>query len=273
MAIKDLLAVVDTGEQDDRFVRDALNFAECHGARLTFLILSAFPSTDYIVALGPPYVLRHEFTSAVDDKEKRILETARPSNVEVRTISDRPEIIFAKAAVQARYVDLVLVGPAEAYDYSPIRRYTLETVLLASGRPGLVLPSGHGARPLDHIAIGWNATREATHALRDALGFALPGARIDVLVVGGKPTVEGHGSEPGADIAHYLARHGFVATVYPLEAGDRSEAEALVDAARQQGAAILALGAYGHSRLRELFLGGVTRDLIDGAPLPLMFSH
>src|SRR3546814_15664037 len=74
-------------------------------------------------------------------------------------------------------------------------------------------------------------------------------------------------------IARHLARHGFVSRVVPVRGGLEAEGDALVTAARHGGAAMLALGAYGHSRLREMILGGVTRDLLGGAPLPLLFSH
>ncbi|QWT16592.1 universal stress protein [Sphingobium xenophagum] len=273
MAIKDLLAVVDTGDKDEQFVRDAVSFAEFHEARLTFLILSVIPSNDYVGFYGAPYILLQDFTEAVEVKEKRLAERTRQTNVEVRTISDLPDTMLKKSAVQARYADLVLFGPAETYEYPPVRRHTIESILFASGRPVLILPSGYTPRPFDHVAVGWNATREATHALRDATGIAAPGARLEILVLNGKPSTKGHGSDPGADIAHHLARHGFASNVVPLEALEKSDADVLVQGARQHGAGLLALGSYGHSRLREIILGGVTRDLLDGAPIPLLFSH
>lgn len=273
MAIKDLLAVVDTGDRDEQFVRDALSFAEFHDARLTFLVLSVIPASDYALTVGSPYVFLQDFTEAVEDKQRHIAERTRNSNVEVRTITDQPVAIFAEAAVQARYADMVLFGPAENYDYPPIRRDVIERILFASGRPVLIVPNGYVPHAFHQLAIGWNASREATHALRDAMAVAAPGARIDVLVLNGRPSSRGHGGQPGADIAHHLARHGFAATVVAVDADARSDGEALVHAARQQGAAMLALGAYGHSRLREMILGGVTRDLLVGSALPLLFSH
>lgn len=273
MAIKDILAVVDTGDKDEQFLQDALAFAIFHNASLCVVVLSALPSADYALTIAPPYMFMHDYTEAVEAKQQRIERLAGSSNVELRTISDQPAVIFSKAAVYARYADVVLFGPADNYDYPPIRRETVESILFASGRPVLILPNGSRPRAIDHLAIGWNATREATHALRDATAFAAPGAKIDVLVLNAKPTAKGHGSEPGADIARHLARHGFEANVMPVRAGEESDAEALVRAAREGGAAMLAMGSYGHSRLREMILGGVTRDLLGGAPLPLLFSH
>lgn len=273
MAIKDLLAFVDTGDQDDQFLRDAITFAEFHAASLSVVVLSALPAAEYALTLGPSHAFLEDYVEAAEAKQERVTALAGTTNVEIRTISDRPAIIYAKAAVYARYADMVLFGPAESYDHPPIRRETIENILFASGRPVLVMPSGHDLRALDHVAIGWNATREATHALRDATAYAPPGAKVDVIILDGKPSTTGHGSEPGADIAHHLARHGFSATVVAIEGGERTDAEALVAIAQERGANVLALGAYGRSRLREMILGGVTRDLLAGAPIPLLFSH
>ncbi|MAM37001.1 MAG: universal stress protein UspA [Erythrobacter sp.] len=272
MAIKDLLAVVDTGEQDEQFLRDAANFADFHGASLSYLILSAMPTADYSLTVGLPDLFLQEYAEAVEAKRKRIAEITGATR-EVRTISDTPGIMFEKAAVYGRYVDVVLFGPAQDYDYPPNRRHAIESILFASGRPVLILPNGYKPHAIDRLAVGWNATREATRALCDATAFAESGARIDVVVLDGKPSAKGHGSEPGADIAHHLARHGFAAEVVLVARGEGSDAEALVRGAREQGAPILALGAYGHSRFREMMLGGVTRDLLDGASIPLLFSH
>ena len=273
MPIKDLLAVVDAGDRDDRFVTDALAFAASHDARLCFLVISAMPAEAYALTVGPPYIFLDDYVEAVEAKGRRIAEIAKTTHVEVRTLSDQPAVIFSRAAVHARYADVVLFGPADNYEYPPIRRETIESILFASGRPVLVLPNGHQPRAFDHVAIGWNATRESTLALREATAFAAPGAKIDVLVLDGKPSSKGHGSEPGADIACHLARHGFDADVVALTGGSGSDAEYLIRGARERGATLLALGAYGHSRFRQMILGGVTRDLLDGAPIPLLFAH
>src|SRR6218665_3968167 len=186
MAIKDILAVVDTDDKDEPFLRDALAFAEFHSASLSLVVLSALPSADYALTIAPPYVFLQDYTEAVEAKQQRIAKLAGNTNVEVRTISDQPAVIFTKAAVYARYADVVLFGPADNYDYPPIRRETIESILFASGRPVLILPNGHRPRAIEHLAVGWNATRESTQALRAATAFAAPGAKIDVIVLDAK---------------------------------------------------------------------------------------
>src|SRR3546814_10791877 len=85
--------------------------------------------------------------------------------------------------LQARYADFVLFGPVDAYGNAHLRRRLFENIALSSGRPVIVLPAGWKPRSFAHLAVGWNATREATRALGDALKLAQPGAKIDILVV------------------------------------------------------------------------------------------
>src|SRR3546814_2085739 len=79
---------------------------------------------------------------------------------------------LVKTAFYARYSDVILFGPANSYDHPPIRRETAESILFSSGRPVLIVPDGYKAKAIEHVAIGWNATRESTHSLRDATAFA-----------------------------------------------------------------------------------------------------
>src|SRR3546814_671856 len=157
MAIKDVLAVVDTGDRDEQFLRDALGFAEFHNASLSLVILSALPSADYALTIARPYAFLQDYTEAVEAKQQRIAALAGSTNVEVRTISDQPSVIFVKTAVYARYADVILFGPANSYDHPPIRRETAESILFSSGRPVLIVPDGYKAKAIEHVAIGWRS--------------------------------------------------------------------------------------------------------------------
>src|SRR3546814_3118552 len=105
--LKDVLAVVDTGDRDEQFLRDALGFAEFHNASLSLVILSALPSADYALTIARPYAFLQDYTEAVEAKQQRIAALAGSTNVEVRTISDQPSVIFVKTAVYARYADVI----------------------------------------------------------------------------------------------------------------------------------------------------------------------
>jgi nucleotide-binding universal stress UspA family protein len=273
LTMKDILAIVDTGDEDEQFLKDAREFARFHEAHLTVAILSAVPTPDYAVAFGPPYILLADFVEAAEEKQAKVTRLGERDGFEVRILSDEPHALLDKAPIQARYTDLVLFGPVGAYANKHLRRRIFENIALSSGRPVIILPPQWKPRPFAHLAIGWNATREATRALGDALPLAAPGAKIDVIVVDAQSSTKGHGSEPGADIARNLSRHGFVVTVHTLSSEGESQTAVLVDFARRQRADLPVIGASAHSRLRELFLGGVTHDLIDGAPVPVLLGH
>src|SRR3546814_11216542 len=100
MAIKDVLAVVDTGDRDEQFLRDALGFAEFHNASLSLVILSALPSADYALTIARPYAFLQDYTEAVEAKQQPIAALAGSTNVEVRTLSATPSVIFANNSAQ-----------------------------------------------------------------------------------------------------------------------------------------------------------------------------
>src|SRR3546814_578418 len=273
MTVKDILAIVDTGDEDEQFLKDAREFARFHDAHLTVAILSAVPTPDYAIAYAQPYFLLADYVEAAEEKQAKVTSLGERDGFEVRVLSDESGALLDKAPVQARYADFVLFGPVDAYGNAHLRRRLFENIALSSGRPVIVLPAGWKPRSFAHLAVGWNATREATRALGDALKLAQPGAKIDILVVDAKASTKGHGSEPGADIARNLSRHGFDVTVHALSSEGENQSAVLVDFSRRHRADLLVIGASAHSRLRELFMGGVTHDLIDGAPLPVLLGN
>lgn len=271
--LKDLMAIVDTADKDDQFIIDAAALARHHDAHLTVAILSPIPTADYAMAFGAPFIILDEFVKLSEEKKARTARLEGSFPGEIRTVSDELGRLVELVAVQGRYYDLVLFGPEEAYGSPKLRRLAIEAVALASGRPALVLPSGREPRQFDHIAIGWNATRESARALKDALSLLTPGGMIDIIAVDAQPSTTGHGSQPGADIAHHLSRHGYKLNVFDVSSDGQPVSATLAGLAERRSADLLAIGAYGHSRWRETLLGGVTRDLLDGTAIPLLLSH
>jgi len=121
--------------------------------------------------------------------------------------------------------------------------------------------------------IAWNAGREAARAVRDALPLLKRMRSATVLVVDLKENPYGHGEEPGADIATHLARHGVKVEIDRWSIPDAKPAEVILSRAADYGSDLLVMGAYGHSRVRELVLGGVTRSILEQMTLPVLMSH
>ncbi|MBM3560382.1 MAG: universal stress protein [Alphaproteobacteria bacterium] len=123
--------------------------------------------------------------------------------------------------------------------------------------------------------MAWNASREAARAVADAMPFLVAAQHVVILSVnpesGQRPGT--HGADPGADIGFHLARHGVKVQASHGVAPDIDPADAILNWASDDGIDLIVVGAYGHARLRELVLGGVTRDMLAASPVPLLMSH
>lgn len=179
---------------------------------------------------------------------------------------DLVEVLVA----QSRTADLLVLGPAGPPAVSLEELHLAAPVVLASGRPVLVFPAGRTAPPGRHVAIGWNASREAARAVADALPLVEGAERVSILVV--RPGQE-RGGQSGEEVAHYLAAHGRKAEVVTVDAGHAGAGEVLLERVAALGADLLVMGAYGHSRLRELVVGGATRTVLERARVPVLLSH
>jgi nucleotide-binding universal stress UspA family protein len=146
--------------------------------------------------------------------------------------------------------------------------------LFASGKPLLLVPAG--AAPTlkpRRIAIGWDARLEASRAVREALDMLVGADEVHLVLVDPQQGETGHGEEPGADAAVYLARHGVRVTVDRLPGEGRPVAEVLKRHARDVAADLLVMGGYGHSRLRERIFGGTTRAIVEDPSLPVFLAR
>jgi len=178
-----------------------------------------------------------------------------------------PEIL----ALHGRYADLLVMGQDDPESDSAGH---LETVLFDSGRPVLAIPFAGSFKTIGkRVLVGWNASREASRALHDALPLIAKAETTTVFLANPKRGLGAHGEEPGADIARHLARHGLKVEVAKAIADDVADSALLLNQASDMGADLLVMGAYGHSRLREFILGGVTRSLLREMTVPVLLSH
>ncbi len=184
--------------------------------------------------------------------------------------------IYDQTTMQSRYADLTVMGQYDSkLDDPDVIPDLAETVMLDCGRPVLLLPyiGFKGKLIGGHVLVGWNASRESGRAVHDALPFLKAASQVTVLVVNPKGGARGHGEQPGADIAQFLARHGVKVTASQTVADDIDAGDAIISRVSDINADMLVMGAYGHSRLRELIIGGVTRKVLATMTVPVLFSH
>jgi nucleotide-binding universal stress UspA family protein len=178
-----------------------------------------------------------------------------------------------ESIAQVRHADLALVARSDSVGTGDIPLNHAESMVLASGRPVLLLPPEAPPRAIRRVLVGWNASREAARAVADAMPLLARAEAVELLVVDADRRPGLHGQEPGADIAHHLARHDVRVEVRTLVSGGEGIGHLLLSRAAALGADLLVMGAYGHSRLTELAFGGATRTALREAKLPVLMSR
>ncbi len=145
----------------------------------------------------------------------------------------------------------------------------LQECLMNAGRPIFLAPEQPIATVGEAATVGWDGSAEAAHAVRAAMPFLRQASRIDILNVtsGAKDT------SLTDRLADYLAYHGLASIEHVVHPQGRPIGEVLINEARRMGSDVLVMGGYGHSRLREMFVGGATRQILRGAPIPVLLAH
>lgn len=171
-----------------------------------------------------------------------------------------------------RYSDLIVASKPYGTSKSPLQVNILEAELLGTSTPVLVAPEGGWEKPFEHIVVGWNESSESYNAIRAALPLLKLARKVDIVMVD-PPTHSPERSDPGGSISLLLARHGVKAEVSILARTLPRISEILNRFATEHECDLLVMGGYGHSRFRESILGGATRDLLEGADVPLLMAH
>ena len=215
----------------------------------------------YDPTLLDPFILElRERASGAAVKMREAFDHAtgiRGLSAEWREIPEGPD---ADPALHARYADLAILAqldPERAEADSIRLRLRLRQVALASGRPVLIVPyAGHFENVGWRVLIAWNAAREAARAVSDSMPLLTSAELVTVLTIDPREGPDGHGEIPGADIALHLARHGVKTEIERRISAGLPVEEALLSRAADLGADLIVMGAYGHSRVRELLLEG-----------------
>jgi nucleotide-binding universal stress UspA family protein len=193
-------------------------------------------------------------------------------------ISAEPQMLTASLtgagdqfARMARHFDLAIVGQAQP-EMSTMEQIIGETTLFESGRPIIMVPYIQKAPfKSGNVMICWDGSRTAARAVADAIPILGESSRIEIVSVtserGKEDEIE------GVDIGQHLARHGLKVDVHRISRGNIDVADALLSHAADSAADLLVMGGYGHSRLREFVLGGVTRSIFQSMTLPVLLSH
>ena len=290
--IKDIIVKLRVGERaspaEDYAVSVAATF-DAHLTGIAFLYYPIVPVADSGYTLADIYGSR----SGAGNLPPEMIETQQLDNAAAaKAAIDRFATASARAGVSAepltpganfagvgdqfgriaRHFDLSVVGQAEP-ETSAIEDKIVEAALFDSGRPAIVVPYIQKAPlKLDRVMVCWDGSRSAARAIADAMPFLERAGLVEVVIIVANERDKQYEIE-GVDMDQHLARHGLNVDVKRIDYGDLDVADALLSHAADYDADFIVMGGYGHSRLREFVLGGVTRSILRTMTAPVLMSH
>ena len=201
----------------------------------------------------------------------RAATRARGGRVEWRSAMDFPaRFVLA----QARCADIIVSGGQSAAFSDAFALASPKDLVMQTGRPLLVVPDKVNWLDLRSVLVAWKDTPESRRALADALPMLRKARDVTIVEVPERDDDRSVVMAGVTDVAAWLARHGIAATARVSEAGEGETAAALLEkVAGDVGAGLIVAGAYGHSRFRELILGGVTEYLVTQSIRSVLLSH
>lgn len=179
-----------------------------------------------------------------------------------------PAVLNELIVTKSRYHDMTFVG-LNGSDLT--LRATAEEVLFRSGRPVVLIPEENESMDCSHVAIAWDGSRVAARAVADALPLLRKADKVTILCATDEKKLPG--TDIGQNLASYLGRHKVASEVLQIEAGSRPISEALQADAVTDGAGLLVMGGFGHSRMRDFVLGSATTGVLADLRMPVFISH
>ena len=279
MSIKTILTCLLDVETADGLLAAATLLARRHGAHViglhTLESLMVYPG----IALHAPDIIFTEF-GASQAKQSAALEKifeqhshAEDFVSEWRLLQSRSATAAERIVESAQSADIVLMPAPDPQAETNAHTRLLEDVIRDAGRPVIVVPRHFaGDRLGQKILIGWNGTREAVRAAHDARTLLRAGDTAHIL------RINDHSKDSGLDatsndLAAAFARHQIDTTLVERSWQHPGVAAALNKEAFEQGADLIAVGAFGHSRAYDLVIGAATRELLRKADIPVLFSR
>lgn len=280
MSYKTILLHVHACPQLEQRIRFAAELAGRFGAHLDGVALSGisrFAHRDH-ATMQDGGKLAHAIASAAAEAKAALQRFSAQCAAEGLT-AFTPRLVnddWAGGLVaQASYADLLIVGQTDPQARAfPADDELPGYVAIHAPRPVLVLPhASPPVQPVHQALLAWDGSMEATRAVSAALPLLKKMDSLAIAIFDCGQEAAAHGPQPGADIALYLARHGIRADVLPPRPGSGDVGAGLLALAGAVQAELLVMGCYGHSRLREFVLGGVSRTVLEQMRLPVLMAH
>lgn len=279
---REILVYTSTGDTARRMTEYAAGFAAALQARLAGLVVEV------------DFIDYSETDRATDSDTASIVEFLLKQRAKTHDAALRAGALFEeiaghrnvldsthyKTCVSAEIPDIV-TEMARLYDCALLPSHEevgglqvpiIEEVLFGSGRPLIVLPTDRDVVcALGHVVVAWDGSRPATRAVHDALPVLREATAVDILTITQEKPLDRLPS--GLDLVRHLKAHDISARYEEVHFGGESVGEQIMTEVLQRGAGLLVMGAYGHSRVRQIVFGGATRTILKGPHLPVLLSY
>ena len=282
MSFKTVLVHLDHRAQAEHLLKAAVKLAAQHQAHLIGI---------YIMHPVEPYVGR-----AVDisisaeiglilskEQKQRAVELAdlfeaatKGQNfiAEWRFIADNQRPVITALLEQGRAADIILVSGEINDPPTSLVNPSIASVIMSSSRPALLIPETYTDKTLGKfVLVAWDGSRESSRAVFDSLPMLESASTVWLHRINSSDESKGHGDDITKDLADTLSRHGVDLELSFSQCNARQVGEELLKVASDRGADCMVMGAYGHSRMHSILLGGATRHVLQNATIPLFLSH
>lgn len=271
---------LDHGADCQRRIDFCLRVAKAHDAHLTG-IYASYVAPGYFYDEAGLWVRSMDKAVQINEKarsalQKSFSQSAQDAGVAASWRQGEAGTPAECAARHARCSDMLVVGQANPQDpEAATGNDFVEQVLLSTGRPVMVLPlAGTFNTVGTRVVYCWDRGREAARALADAAPLLRHAAALQVLTLDEGADTRGDREIPFEDLAAYCSCHGFPQPEHEdRDTRDIDIGNAILTSAADFNADLIVMGAYGHSRMRELVMGGATRSLLKAMTAPVLFSH
>jgi nucleotide-binding universal stress UspA family protein len=273
--INDIVVNLSIGAKANSASDYAVSLATALNAHLTGIIFLYGPTMPVSRGYVPPeleVIERHNQAGVEAARESFTVASTR-AGVKAESLTVSASLVSAgdQFGQIARRFDLAVVGQAQP-ETKMVEENIIEAALFDSGGPVIIVPYiQQMPLKLDHIMVCWDGSRAAARAIRDAIPFLRRAGRIEVVMVTNEASKQDQIER--ADIGAHLARHGLNAAIRRMPFGDVDVAALLLSHAADEDVDFIVMGGYGHSRLREFVLGGVTRSMLRTMTVPVLMSH
>ncbi len=278
MSFKTILCVTGVDDGDDALA-EAIQLCENTNTHLSVMVIGIMPppaTHHYGIMVDPGWAEQNATGNArVAERVKAVEKQLQQESISADVCADYCEIarIDSVVGMRAQFTDVTLIG-ANMSNLGSLRDQSIYGALFNSAKP-IVLSSPRGLQSFyaKRIMIAWDTGLQVSRAISHALWFMKNADAVQIVMVDPVALSYPNVGEPGADLAQYLTRHGLNIDIEQLASGGRSVDDVLKQHAIDMSADLIVMGAFGHSRLRQLVFGGTTSVFLSNIEVPVLMAH